>query len=1583
MLTRIWTGSLLLGLCASLVALVVVCMREKGVCPFRDAWSRLGRQPWGRRIAIAAFVLSLWVYASVKPGDGGGNGGGDGGGGGTNNVQMVIGPGGGLPQAGSPGAVTNTLGHGVIGEIRPMAGGVLGDPAPVVDEWSDFTPISSTNTTRTLSGDDFRRGVVMTRVGTDEEFDFAPPQNATTVSDWRGHGAATDWFYVAFTNWAFSVATNDVERLRVYSFGKIEPLVREADDSIAANYWFAPLMASLGVVPEANWDWLAESDRPIQVWYAITPQNSLVITWRNALLDRDTGRPLSFQVEFMTNGQFAYRYDFSRLDAESVSNVLAGVSFAGNEWTTNALPTNVTSMAFYPLLPEDAYDDDPDNDGVATIDELFVHYTDPRNADTDYDGLTDYEELFDYDSDPLDPNSISATYCDGFAVKLGGLDPFSCPEGSTNTVIEHIFYSGTTNGVFAYPQSSAEVAVLKVMVSGSGTGRLVVGDDVVPLVGFSTGLTRLAGLRGGANPDNPVNPVTNTLLLAVGRGVRKEVWFDKPDDLDVALDSDDFLIGEMPTWYWTHGWLAFPHTDATVPCIHDLYAKARTVTLVHGEEFAWLAATWKSEELGVAITNVPPVSAEIHGSFPKDQTRTICYTMSHPDYMAGETNYVQTLRFCPRLSEDDDDDLQGDGMSLEEEYGDGHDCSCGEGGCCGSPWCDCGCACCEVEDGETPANICAEHNCPYDQCESLHRDAYTNATAVASMAGVLKLDRVPAHTNTIPIDVPDAWVKCCDCPDHWTNCVALAAKSYNLAVRTEDGERFERTVEDCDVYVHGLAPSRDFEDSFLSLCKTGVVYETHRYTVLGLKIDHPYFNLKKLNDANPAFGFPVVIGTNRIYGADFRLRTDVDLPSGNIHIGLDGNTPGFKLYLGSPLYGLSLGGTVTDDPLLLADSSTGKSFDMSLAQWKKIMAQHTSGREMTVTLTAAQEGATDIVFGFAATNANGCVNDVVRQRVTAIKPPLKADFNHNGRIDAEDVELFRQGNPFRFWVNEEKVKLDRIPSPLPVVGGIAEWLSPEPLNTADLVVNGTYDLLNLFAVAIDLHDLTNKWGNCTVSYRIGGDSWGSSLNVTFADIPWQELELAQTNDVQTVYGGQLRSAPLTPLVDGDVVLDNVIQSFGPNSGVMLAESTGWDSDAVALKVYLDGAEAFRCRLPIRTRPVRWMYRWINSRHLSGEGETRPTNISLPDNAPYGVDSMKKLVFLHGANVSESDAELWGDQLFKRLWHAGCNVDFYNVDWRSDIGLDSNYHQDASNAFEVAAQLVMTITNIPGDKVVMAHSLGNMVVSSMIQDHGLHVSKYLMCNSAVPSEAFYHTSNTSIRVQQLVHPDWEDYPTNSWASNWHKLFANEPIDDRKYLGWPGRFANVVSNAVDFYSTGDEVLELYPRNSIGVLSGVTSSLGRYSWHKQELFKGRGMFVGGGATNWSGWNIEENPLGSNKISVEQASHMTDADFKTNTVFYCYPLSMNATNIPLVVRGAHLALGIPALAPATGRSGLLSILGSNRNRDLNIVDESDGGIGRPNGWPEHSTYPGQWLHSDIKDVSYFFNFMFYQAIKSQGGLQ
>ena len=204
----------------------------------------------------------------------------------------------------------------------------------------------------------------------------------------------------------------------------------------------------------------------------------------------------------------------------------------------------------------------------------------------------------------------------------------------------------------------------------------------------------------------------------------------------------------------------------------------------------------------------------------------------------------------------------------------------------------------------------------------------------------------------------------------------------------------------------------------------------------------------------------------------------------------------------------------------------------------------------------------------------------------------------------------------------------------------------------------------------------------------------------------------------------------------------------------------------------------------------------------------------------------------------------------------------------------------------------------------------------------------------------------------------------------------------HLGWPGRFANVIPYAVNFYSTGDEVLELAVDNDIGIFTGITSSFAHHAWHKQELFKGRGIGVGAGATDWSGWNVEENLLGVNKISIEESWTMSDADFKTNTVFYCYPSSMNATNISLLVRGAHLAQGIPALTPAAGADEITA-LGIIRNHNLDNIDEDNGGVSRPNGWPIKPSYPNRWLHSDIKDVSYFFNFKFYEKLIMKGGLR
>ena len=272
MLSRLWIAFLISLSGILTIAWLVALMHEKDIRPVRDMVGFFKKQSKTGRVVFGIMFLAFWLIASVKP-DGGGNGGDPGGGdgGGTNNVQMVVSPGSGLQPLDSPGAVTNDQQQGLQGGIQSPQGGMVGAPAPVTDEWSNFAPITSTNTLRTITADDFRRGFVMTRIGTDEAFDFAAPSNAVVCADWRAFGAATDWIYVALTNWAFQVATNDVDRMRIYAFGKIEPQIMETGGEVATNYWFAPFMASLGIARQANWDWLAESDRPSQLWHYVTP----------------------------------------------------------------------------------------------------------------------------------------------------------------------------------------------------------------------------------------------------------------------------------------------------------------------------------------------------------------------------------------------------------------------------------------------------------------------------------------------------------------------------------------------------------------------------------------------------------------------------------------------------------------------------------------------------------------------------------------------------------------------------------------------------------------------------------------------------------------------------------------------------------------------------------------------------------------------------------------------------------------------------------------------------------------------------------------------------------------------------------------------------------------------------------------------------------------------------------------------------------------------------------------------------------------------------------------------------------------
>ena len=242
------------------------------------------------------------------------------------------------------------------------------------------------------------------------------------------------------------------------------------------------------------------------------------------------------------------------------------------------------------------------------------------------------------------------------------------------------------------------------------------------------------------------------------------------------------------------------------------------------------------------------------------------------------------------------------------------------------------------------------------------------------------------------------------------------------------------------------------------------------------------------------------------------------------------------------------------------------------------------------------------------------------------------------------------------------------------------------------VVNGRIDLVNLFPVKLDLKPFIDAWGNAA---RFQIYAQNGSFNFCGVDVSPGAVNTIQTEDVYTTGGDPLYAADLTE-VEYEGVDITPAGYLGNNNepGVLAFEALETDRQ-LTLAVFFGDVMVFQFPLPAHFSSVRDMYRWYNARHFSGQSEGRSSAMGSPPNDPFGLESVKSLIFLHGLNVSEGDAEKWGDALFKRLWLAGFKANFINVDWRSDIGSDANYHQNVSNAFVVASQVANDIKNIPG------------------------------------------------------------------------------------------------------------------------------------------------------------------------------------------------------------------------------------------------------------------------------------------------
>lgn len=308
-----------------------------------------------------------------------------------------------------------------------------------------------------------------------------------------------------------------------------------------------------------------------------------------------------------------------------------------------------------------------------------------------------------------------------------------------------------------------------------------------------------------------------------------------------------------------------------------------------------------------------------------------------------------------------------------------------------------------------------------------------------------------------------------------------------------------------------------------------------------------------------------------------------------------------------------------------------------------------------------------------------------------------------------------------------------------------------------------------------------------------------------------------------------------------------------------------------------------------------------------------------------------------------------------------------------------------------------INAISEEVVLAAHSLGNMISSEAIRI-GASVDKYFAIDAAVASECY---ENGGFNLN-MVHKEWGDFASDGYdkrlyAAYWHELFETIPGDARNELTWEGHFDSAVSDMYNFYSSGEDVLDIHPHTmSPGFWdTGIT---GQYAWARQEKLKGRMWLSIGGGSTYGGWGFNSaygtgvyNPDLNVYVVVtspEQATPENVTDEMLRKTPYFRPGGNETADLYDETDGSSFAYDnknllltafIPAVSLPAGKIEMPSLNGPAGARNFDMQNYQDG-------WPyerDNTQFPDRWLHSDIKAIAYPFVWQIYDEISKKGDLE
>ena len=638
------------------------------------------------------------------------------------------------------------------------------------------------------------------------------------------------------------------------------------------------------------------------------------------------------------------------------------------------------------------------------------------------------------------------------------------------------------------------------------------------------------------------------------------------------------------------------------------------------------------------------------------------------------------------------------------------------------------------------------------------------------------------------------------------------------------------------------------------------------------------------------------------------------------------------------------------------------------------------------------------------------------KRLRLLPVDLVPDWNRDGKIDTADRGKVSSAKPWRFWVNDDDDDNETDGSDIPNSAGG---------NGLDTKVNKLRDLNDFFPLWLDIGAALNAMPETEYDYVLESDTYALQFIET-------DLEVSNVKKFLT---GELGS---TSVMDNPnaIALHSTIKSVYQQQGklsqtflskaktggkgVLLIEAFKPTQSGLKLVIRKKsgGGSAAEFSMPLNIQSVEKMYRHLNLLGAAGGSGGRPNEMGVPANYPDELCNTKNFVFVHGYNVNPNQARGWAAETFKRLWWSGSKARYVAVSWHGSESqvadsVTADYHSNVENAFATAEAFKDALAALAGEKMVAAHSLGNMLVGRALSDWNAPIDKYIAIDAAVAMESW---DGGATKSNDMVHLDWDNpqtqgkYPERLWASEWHQLWPTG--DARNKLTWRDRLGNLGNAQVfNFYSSGEEVLAAHPHDDPSGIMELIQSIsliwpnvpgwpkveliaGRNAWAMQEKLKGRmhnDLVLGSHSGGWgfsSAYDTTKDAQGNPVYPLTlpdpaQTASITDAQLRLEPFFRAKTFvstdldpalfGSDGSQYAQEHRNGLLARVIPALTLPVGANAVPS-LGSQSNFDMNQLFKS--------GWPQSRVDDTDWRHSDMREIAYTYIHKMFDKIVTLGGL-